>query len=94
MVVAVSLGFFRNAAPGDMMNLCAGVEGTPPPPPTRAHKLMGTRPLVHVGFMKSWLAGGFNLKVLNRVMQLISARQDASRMDSWVARMVGGWVRE
>jgi len=39
---------------------------------------MGTRPLVHVGFMKSWLAGGFNLKVIKRVMQLISARQDAS----------------
>ncbi len=49
-----------------------------PHPPTRGHKLMGTRPLVHVGFMKSWLAGGFNLKVINRVMQLISARQDAS----------------
>jgi len=74
MVVAVSLGFFRNAAPGDMMNLCAGVEGTPIPP-TRGHKLMGTRPLVHVGFMKSWLAGGFNLKVINRIMQLVNSRK-------------------
>ncbi len=29
--------------------------------------------MVHVGFMKSWLAGGFNFKVLNRIMQLVNS---------------------
>ena len=31
--------------------------------------------MVHVGFMKSWLAGGFNLKVINRIMQLVNSRK-------------------
>ena len=44
-------------------------------PPVRGHRLCGTRPLVHGGFMKSWLAGGFNQKVVNRVMALVHARK-------------------
>jgi len=35
---------------------------------------MFTRPLVHVGFLKSWLAGGLNDKVVGRVMQLVHTR--------------------
>ncbi|DBA97089.1 hypothetical protein WJX77_003952 [Trebouxia sp. C0004] len=42
-------------------------------PPARGHTFCGTRPMVHVGFMKSWLAGGFNFKVINRIMQLVNS---------------------
>ena len=41
-------------------------------PPVRGHALCGTQPLVHVGFMKAWLAGGFNEKVINHIMQLVN----------------------
>lgn len=34
--------------------------------------LCGTQPLVHVGFMKAWLAGGFNETVINHIMQLVN----------------------
>lgn len=40
-------------------------------PPTRGHRLMGTRPLVHVGFLKSWLAGGLNEKVISAVLKAV-----------------------
>lgn len=43
-------------------------------PPVRGHHWMFTRPLVHVGFLKSWLAGGLNDKVVGRIMQLVHAR--------------------
>ncbi len=43
-------------------------------PPVRGHHWMFTRPLVHVGFLKSWLAGGLNDKVVGRVMQLVHTR--------------------
>lgn len=42
-----------------------------PHPPVRGSSLMCTRPLVHHGFIKSWLAGGFNDKVLNHVMSVV-----------------------
>ena len=41
-------------------------------PPVRGHVLCATQPLVHVGFMKAWLAGGFNEKVINHIMQLVN----------------------
>jgi len=44
-------------------------------PPARGHTFCCTRPMVHVGFMKSWLAGGFNFKVLNRIMQVVNSRK-------------------
>ena len=47
-------------------------------PPARGHSFCGTRPMVHVGFMKSWLAGGFNHKVINRIMQLVTTRKPGS----------------
>jgi len=45
-------------------------------PPVRGHHWMFTRPLVHVGFLKSWLAGGLNEKVVGRIMQLVNARPE------------------
>ena len=42
-------------------------------PPVRGHHWMFSRPLVHVGFLKSWLAGGFNEKVVGRIMELVHA---------------------
>ncbi len=39
---------------------------------------MFTRPLVHVGFLKSWLAGGLNDKVVGRIVQLVHARPAGS----------------
>ena len=32
---------------------------------------MGARPLVHVGFLKSWLAGGLNEKVVTAVLKAV-----------------------
>lgn len=53
--------------------------------PVRGHTLCGTRPLVHVGFMKAWLAGAFNEKVINHVMQLVSRlRSEAHSMKIYV----------
>ncbi|KAA6426189.1 MAG: hypothetical protein FRX49_04041 [Trebouxia sp. A1-2] len=47
-------------------------------PPARGHKLMCTQPLVHGGFMKSWLAGALNAKVVNRIMHIVSSRKPAA----------------
>ncbi len=30
---------------------------------------------MHVGFLQSWLAGGFNEKVVNRIMEMVNRRQ-------------------
>ena len=30
-----------------------------------------TRPLVHMGFLKSWVAGGLGVKVVQRVKELV-----------------------
>ena len=49
-----------------------------PHPPARGHIWCGTQPLVHVGFMKSWQAGGFNHKVIKRIMELVHSRNAAS----------------
>ena len=54
-------------------------------PPVRGHALCGTRPLVHVGFMKAWLAGAFNEKVINHVMQLVNRpRSEAYSMKIYI----------
>lgn len=39
---------------------------------------MGTRPLVHLGFLKSWQAGDFNQKVLKRTMDIVQSRKPGS----------------
>ena len=48
-------------------------------PPIRGHNCIFTRPLVHVGFLQSWLAGGFNEKVLNRIMELVDSLKPGTR---------------
>ena len=42
-----------------------------PHPPVRGSSCLCTRPLVHHGFIKSWLSGGFNIKVLNHIMSIV-----------------------
>ena len=49
-------------------------------PPARGHRFWGTQPLVHVGFMKSWLAGGFNQKVITRIMELVLSSTTSSQI--------------
>ncbi|KAL0026556.1 hypothetical protein WJX77_006522 [Trebouxia sp. C0004] len=44
-------------------------------PPLRGRTWCCSRPLVHVGFMKSWLAGNFNQKIVHRVMDLVHTCQ-------------------
>lgn len=35
------------------------------------HFWLGQQPLVHGGFLQSWLSGGLNLAVLRRVRQIV-----------------------
>ena len=42
-------------------------------PPKRGLNCIFSRPLVHVGFLKSWLAGGFNDKVVSRVVEIVKS---------------------
>ena len=41
-------------------------------PPVRGHNFFFSWPLVHKGFLTSWLAGGFNEKVVNRTLEHVS----------------------
>lgn len=43
--------------------------------PLRGRTWCCSRPLVHAGFMKSWLAGKFNQKLIHRVMDLVHTCQ-------------------
>ncbi|DBA92558.1 TPA: hypothetical protein ACH3X1_002782 [Trebouxia sp. C0004] len=47
-------------------------------PPVRGHNWLFSRPLVHVGFLRSWLAGAFSDKVVNRTMEVVNTRKPAS----------------
>ena len=47
-------------------------------PPVRGYNWMFSRPLVHVGFLRSWLAGAFNNKVVDRTMEVVNSRKPAS----------------
>ncbi|KAL0038251.1 hypothetical protein WJX79_010181 [Trebouxia sp. C0005] len=47
-------------------------------PPARGHNWLFSRPLVHLGFLRSWLAGAFNDKVVNRTMEVVNSRKPAS----------------
>ena len=39
------------------------------------------RPLVHVGFLKSWVAGDFDHKVVSRTMDIVnSCKADANKL--------------
>lgn len=51
---------------------------------------MGTRPLVHVGFLKSWLAGGLHCKVVNQVVEAVQQCKDQSKSDHPITVFVTG----
>ena len=60
-------------------------------PPKRGHGFCMTRPLVHGGFMKSWLAGGFNTKVINHIMELVNARKaSGSKLNIYITGVLIG----
>ena len=62
-------------------------------PPVRGQTLLGTRPLVHVGFLKSWLAGNLNLKVINQVLEAVKqCKQQSNQPDKAVTVFVTGMI--
>lgn len=63
-------------------------------PPVRGQACLGTRPLVHVGFLKSWLAGGLKLKVVNKVLEAVQQCRQQSKSDRPVTVLVTGEVAD
>ena len=62
-------------------------------PPVRGQTWLGTRPLVHVGFLKSWLAGGLKVKIVNKVLEAVQqCKQQQSKSDQPVTVLVTGKV--
>ena len=59
-------------------------------PPVRGRTLLGTRPLVHVGFLKSWLAGGLKVKVINHVLAAVCQCNQQSKSGQPVTVFVTG----
>ena len=59
-------------------------------PPVRGQTWLGSRPLVHVGFLKSWLAGGLKLKVVNKVLEAVQHCKQHSTSDGPVTVLVTG----
>ena len=59
-------------------------------PPVRGQAWLGRRPLVHVGFLKSWLAGGLKLKVVNKVLEAVQLCKQQSKSDRPVTVLVTG----
>ena len=58
----------------------------------RGQAWLGSRPLVHVGFLKSWLAGGLKLKVVNKVLEAVQLCKQQSKSDGPVTILVTGEV--
>ncbi|KAK9804297.1 hypothetical protein WJX72_005360 [[Myrmecia] bisecta] len=46
-------------------------------PPKRGHFWLGSQPLVHAGFLKSWRAGGLHSKVVARVLAVLTEGEAA-----------------
>ena len=63
-------------------------------PPTRGNRCMGTQPLVHVGFLKSWLAGNLNEKVTSAVFRAIQQCRKALQPSQKITVFVTGWSAE
>ena len=59
-------------------------------PPLRGQACLGTRPLVHVGFLKSWLAGELKLKVVNLVLEAVQQCRQQSKSEQPVTVFVTG----
>ena len=45
-------------------------------PPKRGDWWMGTRPFVHQGFLKSWVANGLNKRIVERCTMAVKKMQD------------------
>lgn len=56
----------------------------------RGQTLLGTRPLVHVGFLKSWLAGGLKIKVVNLILEAVQQCKQRSKSEQPVTVFVTG----
>ena len=61
-----------------------------PHPPIRGTYWLGTRPLVHVGFLKSWLAGGLKHKVVSHILEAVRQCKQESGSDQPVKIFVTG----
>ena len=61
-------------------------------PPQRGVLLLGTRPLVHAGFMAAWAGHGLDAQVLQRVREVLEGRRHAAMSSCvcTVARCCGG----
>ena len=59
-------------------------------PPIRGTYWLGTRPLVHVGFLKSWLAGGLKHKVVSHILEAVRQCKQESGSDQPVKIFVTG----
>ena len=44
-------------------------------PPKRGHWWRGTRPFVHQGFLKSWVANGLNQRIVERIVLAVKKMQ-------------------
>lgn len=58
----------------------------------RGQTWLGTRPLVHVGFLKSWLAGGLNHKVIGYIMEAVQQCKLQSKSAQPVTVLVTGTI--
>ena len=56
----------------------------------RGQTFLGTRPLVHVGFLKCWLAGGLNVKVVTAVTEAVQHCKQQSKSGQPVTVLVTG----
>jgi len=56
----------------------------------RGTNWLGTRPLVHVGFLKSWLAGGLKYKVVSHILEAVQQCKQESESDQPVKIFVTG----
>lgn len=61
-----------------------------PHPPVRGKSWLSTRPLVHNGFLKSWLAGGLNGKVVTKVLEAVQQCKEQSGSDQPVTVFLTG----
>ena len=59
-------------------------------PPRRGTNWLGTRPLVHVGFLKSWLAGGLKYKVVDHILEAVRQCKLESKSEQPVTVFVTG----
>ncbi len=59
-------------------------------PPARGQYLLGSKPLVHTGFLQSWQAGGLNTQVLSLVKEILDGTASGSRLPEAAAGEANG----